>query len=90
MGHTLQHAGSRDGRRHHKGRSELTRPKRLADTGARIAGTVHDEIILEVPEEVAGEVAVILKETLIQAGKAYLCKVPIEVEVTIGETWVEK
>jgi DNA polymerase I-like protein with 3'-5' exonuclease and polymerase domains len=50
----------------------------LADTGAQIIGTVHDEIILEVPDRLAGEVAVILKETKIQAGKAYLGKVPIE------------
>ena len=35
---------------------------------------VHDEIILEVPEKLAGEAAVILKETMIQAGKAYLSK----------------
>jgi DNA polymerase I-like protein with 3'-5' exonuclease and polymerase domains len=62
----------------------------LANTGAKIIGTVHDEIILEVPEKIAGEVAVILKETMIQAGKAYLGKVPVEVEVTIGETWAEK
>ncbi|MGD0399197.1 MAG: DNA polymerase [Syntrophobacteraceae bacterium] len=67
----------------------LFRP-RLAGTGARIIGTVHDEIILEVPEEVAREVAVILKETMIQAGKAYLAKIPVEVDVTIGETWAEK
>lgn len=51
---------------------------------------MHDEIILEVPEEVAREVAVILKETMIQAGKAYLAKIPVEVDVTIGETWAEK
>jgi len=51
---------------------------------------VHDEIILEVPEEMAGKVAVILKETMIQAGKAYLSKVPIEVEVTVADTWAEK
>jgi DNA polymerase I-like protein with 3'-5' exonuclease and polymerase domains len=38
----------------------------------------------------AGEVAVILKETIIQTGKAYLGKVPVEVEVTIAETWAEK
>jgi DNA polymerase I-like protein with 3'-5' exonuclease and polymerase domains len=62
----------------------------LADTGAKIIGTVHDEIILEVPEGVAVEAAVTLKETVIQAGKAFLNKVPIEVEVTLGETWVEK
>jgi DNA polymerase I-like protein with 3'-5' exonuclease and polymerase domains len=31
-----------------------------------------------------------LKETMIQAGEAYLSKVPVEVEVTIGGTWAEK
>jgi len=51
---------------------------------------VHDEIILEVPEGVADDAAAILKETMIQAGRAYLSKVPVEVEVTIGETWAEK
>jgi DNA polymerase I-like protein with 3'-5' exonuclease and polymerase domains len=38
----------------------------------------------------AGEVAVILKEAMIQAGKAYLRKVPIEVEVTVADNWAEK
>lgn len=65
-------------------------PHRLASTGAKIIETVHDEIILEVPEGVAGEAAVILKETMIQAGKVYVSKVPIELEVTIGKTWAEK
>jgi len=27
---------------------------------------------------------------MIEAGKSYLSKVPVEVEVTIGETWAEK
>ena len=65
-------------------------PQRLLHVGARIIGTVHDEIILEVLEEQANDAAVILKETMIEAGKAYLSKVPVEVEVTIGETWAEK
>ncbi|MGO8944225.1 MAG: DNA polymerase [Syntrophobacteraceae bacterium] len=30
-------------------------PQRLADTGAQIIGTVHDEIILEVPEGIAND-----------------------------------
>jgi len=51
---------------------------------------VHDEIILEVPEGVAGEPAVILKETMSQAGEAYLSKVPVEVEVTVADNWAEK
>jgi DNA polymerase-1 len=65
-------------------------PQRLADTGAQIIGTVRGEIILEVPEGMAREAVVILKETMIQAGKAYLGTVPVEVEVTIADTWAEK
>ncbi|MGO9531038.1 MAG: DNA polymerase [Syntrophobacteraceae bacterium] len=35
-------------------------PQRVADTGAKIIGTVHDEIILEVPDRLTREAAVIL------------------------------
>ena len=65
-------------------------PQRLADTGDQITGTVHDEIILEIPEKMADDAAAILQETMIEAGKAYLGKVPIEVEVTIADNWAEK
>lgn len=65
-------------------------PQRLVDIGAQIIGMVHDEIILEVPDKSANDAAAILKETMIQAGKVYLSKVPVEVEVTIGGTWAEK
>jgi DNA polymerase I-like protein with 3'-5' exonuclease and polymerase domains len=65
-------------------------PQRLADTGAKIIGTVHDKINLEVPEGTANDADAILEETMIQAGKAYLGKVPVGVDVTIGETWAEK
>jgi len=58
--------------------------------GARIIGMVHDEIILEVPEKMADRVATILRETMIQAGRTCLSKVPVEVDVTIRETWAEK
>ena len=62
----------------------------MAGTEARIIGTVHGEIILEVSDEKANDAAVILRATMIEAGKVYLCRVPIEVEVTIGDTWAEK
>jgi DNA polymerase I len=60
------------------------------DTGARIIGTVHDEIILEVPDEMVENSATILRKTMIEAGKAFLTRVSVEVEVTIGESWAEK
>ncbi|MGO9553547.1 MAG: DNA polymerase [Syntrophobacteraceae bacterium] len=64
-------------------------PQRLVDTGSKIIGTVHDEIILEVPAGMANDSAEILRKIVIQAGKAYLIRVPVEVEVAIGETWAE-
>jgi DNA polymerase I-like protein with 3'-5' exonuclease and polymerase domains len=51
---------------------------------------VHDEIILEVPEGMANDSAQILRKIMIQAGKAYLSKVPVEVEVTVADSWAEK
>jgi DNA polymerase I len=62
----------------------------LADTGAKIIGMVHDEIILEAPEGVATDSAEILRKIMIEAREAFLSRVQIEVEVTIGETWAEK
>jgi len=51
---------------------------------------VHEEIIFEVPERVAKDAAAILRETMIEAGKASLSKVPVEVEIAIRATWAEK
>jgi DNA polymerase-1 len=65
-------------------------PQRLASTGAKIIGTVHDEILLEVPRKMAGEAGAILKESMIHAGEAYLSRVPIEVEVTSADNWADK
>jgi DNA polymerase-1 len=45
--------------------------QRLEGTEAKIIGTVHDEIILEVPDETANSAAAILRQTMILAGKAY-------------------
>ena len=56
----------------------------------RLWRKVLNEIILEVSGGVAGEVAVIQKKTMIQAGKAYLSKVTIELEVTVADNWAEK
>jgi len=62
----------------------------LANVGAKIVGAVHDEIILEAPEGVADDSAGILRKIMIEAREAFLSRVSIEVEVTIGETWAEK
>ena len=51
---------------------------------------VRDEIIFEVPEWTANASAEILTKTMIEAGKAYLSRVPVEVEVAIGEASAER
>ena len=49
-GHALQHASSRVRPQTSQRKRRACLPQRLADTGAKIIGTVHDEIILEVPD----------------------------------------
>jgi DNA polymerase I-like protein with 3'-5' exonuclease and polymerase domains len=63
---------------------------RLAGTGVKIIGTIHDEILLEAPEDQAEQAAGILKAVMIEAGSAFLKKVPVEVEVAIADSWAEK
>jgi len=65
-------------------------PIALKETGARLIGTVHDEILLEVPEGTAERAAQILQQVMEQAGQHYLRKVPVKAEVAITLNWAEK
>jgi len=65
-------------------------PQALIGTGARIIGTIHDEILLEVPEVTVDQAARILEETMIKAGEDFLKSVPIQVDVSIGDSWDAK
>ncbi len=47
---------------------------------------IHDELLVEVREDIADDVAQIVKETM---ENAYPMKVPITVEVKIGDNWCE-
>src|SRR5262249_34374158 len=53
-------------------------------SGARMILTVHDELLFEVPKENAREVAEVVREGM--QGAASL-KVPLTVDVGIGENW---
>ena len=64
-------------------------PEALEGTGAKIVGTVHDEILLECQAARAEEVAKILKATMEDAGKHYLVKVPVISEPETGKTWAD-
>ncbi len=51
---------------------------------ARMILTVHDELLFEVPKEEADEVAALVRETMQSAATL---KVPLTVDVGIGENW---
>ncbi len=48
--------------------------------------TVHDEMVFEVPEEETGEMKGLVKETM---EKIWTLKVPLKVNVAIGDNWAE-
>jgi DNA polymerase-1 len=53
---------------------------------ARLVLTVHDELVVEAPEEEAEEVARVLKEEM---EGVYPLRVPLVVEVSTGRNWAE-
>jgi DNA polymerase-1 len=62
-------------------------PQALQGTGAVLVGTIHDEILVEAPEDCADEVSHILKPTMEQAGQTYLSRVPVVADVRIASSW---
>jgi DNA polymerase-1 len=56
----------------------------------RIVGSVHDELLLECPEEQAGEVAALLRRVMEEAGRKIFPEVPIEFDVAVGKSWADK
>ncbi len=57
---------------------------------ARLVSTVHDEIIVETPVAVAGQVAELVRSTMCSAMARLFPNVPIEVEVKQCGTWGDK
>lgn len=62
---------------------------RLPDC-AKIISTVHDELIVEAPESVAGQVKDLLETTMREAMADLFPQVPIEVEAKVCRAWGEK
>jgi len=63
--------------------------KRIKESNydAKIINTVHDEIEVEVLESQAEDLAKIVEQEFILAGKYYLQKVPVSTEVIISDKW---
>ncbi len=54
---------------------------------AYLIHTVHDEIVTEAREDIADEVAKMVEEKMIEAGKKLLKLVPVKVDVHIADCW---
>jgi DNA polymerase-1 len=52
-----------------------------------LIGVVHDEILLECPQQTPKKTTLLLKRVMIDAGQRYLQQVPIEVDVKTALSW---
>ncbi len=62
-------------------------PEALEGTQAWPVATVHDEIVLEARRGNAPEVAALLKNIMVKAGRRYIRTVPVEADITISTDW---
>ncbi len=65
--------------------------RRLIEGGmvACMVNCVHDEILLEVEEGEAWDAAEVVREEMVRAGERYVKKVPIVVDVSVGDSWLK-
>jgi DNA polymerase-1 len=63
--------------------------KRLPQA-ARIVSTVHDELVVECPGDLADECRIIVSDAMVEAMAKLYPEVPIEVEASICGNWGEK
>ena len=54
---------------------------------ALMVNCVHDEILVEAPEGDAWDVSEIVREEMVAAGERYIKRVPIVVDVSVGDSW---
>ena len=61
--------------------------ERLKEMDARIVHTMQDEIIVEVKDELAAEIAGILEECMIRPFEALVPSVPFKIDLRIQDSW---
>ncbi len=62
----------------------------LKQTSAKLLAVVHDEMVLEAPENEASKVLQATENAMIKGLETYLEKVPVKVESVIAESWAGK
>ena len=56
---------------------------------ARIVNCVHDEIVIEVAESQAAEVATLLDHKMVAAAREFIRSVPVTVDAVVGDAWIK-
>jgi DNA polymerase I-like protein with 3'-5' exonuclease and polymerase domains len=56
----------------------------------RLVACVHDELVLEVKEEVADKYKIILEQSMVTAAEAVLSEVPAKADANVGTSWADK
>ena len=64
--------------------------RKLEQREARIICMVHDEIIVESEKSITGEIEEIVKAAMLQAGEELLTHVPLEVDISVADSWAGK
>ena len=59
----------------------------IPQTNTLLVGTVHDEIVLECPENQANKILPVVEECLVRAGSKFLDPIPVIVEAQIINSW---
>ena len=62
---------------------------RLKGTDAHVVNVVHDEVVVECPEEGAEDFARVVEEAMCAAGQEYVKAVPVKVESAVTDEWVK-
>jgi len=63
--------------------------ERVRGTDIKIVAVVHDEILLEAPESIAEDAAVLLKSNMEDAGNSILSHIPCKAEAHVSQNWAK-
>jgi len=64
--------------------------ERIKNTGIRIIGCIHREILMEAPINETGASTQIIRNSMIEAAQHYLKEIPVLVDISIVDNWYEK
>jgi DNA polymerase-1 len=63
--------------------------RRLPECGARLVLAIHDELLVEAPEDRARDVQDVVEKTMIEGMARFVRSVPIKVEASVRRNWAD-